>query len=81
MSIDIDFDFRDDKTSRCRIADGWQDSGKEGEFFGTIFVGQLWAIVLFDGEEDPSFLKAKAILVSETTWKTVENLQPARAYD
>lgn len=51
---------------RCRIKTGWQDAGREGLFLVTVAdepLGQPWAIVLWDGEEDPDCFKAAGIEV------------------
>ncbi len=57
---------------RVRIKEGWGDAGKEGDFYCLINVGtQLWAIVLWDGDEDPDCFKAQALEIPETKWRTL----------
>lgn len=53
------------------IKKGWADAGKVGRFLGFVYdtkqqlkyygKGQRWAAVLWQGEEDPDFIKEAAI--------------------
>jgi hypothetical protein len=42
---------------QCRIKDGWGDAGKRGTYFTRVSALQEWAVVLWDGDEDPSLFK------------------------
>lgn len=45
-----------------RIKDGWQDAGKRGMILcKPIRVGQIWIAVLWDGEQDPDWHKARGL--------------------
>ncbi len=47
---------------RCRGKEKWDISGKMGTVLGeAIFVKQFWTPVLWDGEEDPDFVKTAGI--------------------
>lgn len=57
---------------RCRIADGWGDAGRLGQYFGKIDIdcdGMEWAIVRWDDEEDPDLHKARAIEIQAFSWR------------
>ena len=61
---DLEYDFSLDQTVRFKVAKNWYRAGEEGEYFGCIYVnGRFWAIVLFDGEDDPDMMKAESILI------------------
>lgn len=57
-----------DKPKDCRIKDGWEDAGKEGKCYGFVEIQQKWAIVLWDGEEEPDLFKAGALSTKSNTW-------------
>jgi hypothetical protein len=47
---------------RVQIKDGWHGAGKQGTLLGaSIMVGQAWAPVLWDDEEDPDWFKAAGL--------------------
>jgi len=53
----------------CRIRDSWENAGRKGLFYGTVYVGDhCWAIVLFEGDEDPTFHKAGGIEIPQDKW-------------
>jgi len=68
--MEVDYDFRSEESRRFKIKAGWDKVGDEGELFGTVHINQLWAIVLFDGEEDPDLYKASGLMVAD--WKELE---------
>ena len=67
--MEIDFDFSSDETIRCRGIKDTDIYNKEGEYFGNFFVnGRKWALVLWDGEEDPDLCKADVLTVEHKSW-------------
>jgi len=60
-------------TVPCRIAKGWNREGRLGQYFGRIVVGDMeWAIVLWDGEEDPDVYKAAALeIATRSPWAKI----------
>ena len=40
-----------------KIKSGWYYAGKTGNCLGWVFKDQLWAIVVWDDEEDPEMFK------------------------
>lgn len=59
-------------TKRFRVKKGWDVAGQEGEYYDYVRVkGMKWAIVLFDGEEDPSLYKADGIEICSIQWHAV----------
>lgn len=72
MSLKIYSDFNRDTTLRFKIKDGWDRAGEQGEYFGKISVNDMiWALVLFDGEDDPDLHKADSLLVGYEIWESV----------
>ena len=72
----IDYDFSKEESMPCRIAKGWEDAGKTGQYFGNITVNDMcWAIVLWDGEEDPDMNKIAGIEISKPNWIKAEHLE------
>jgi len=62
--------YTESHTIRCRVKNGWDQSGKEGYFFGYIQEDkktQRWAIVCFD-DGDPELYKANALELATTSW-------------
>lgn len=57
-----------DKPIDCQIKDGWEDAGKEGKCYGFVEIGQKWAIVLWDGYNDPDLCKAGSLLTRVNEW-------------
>ena len=54
------------KLKKCKIKDGWVDEGKSGVVLGdSVWVEQFWTPVLWDGEEDPDFVKTAGIDIEE----------------
>lgn len=45
------------KVRQMVIREGWHGAGRKCSVFGTVFVQQEWAVVLFDDEEDPTTFK------------------------
>lgn len=69
MPLEIDFDFSNDETLRCKGAENTDKATQKGEYFGNFVAnGQRWAIVLWDGEDDPDLYKADMLLVIEERW-------------
>lgn len=57
------------ESCQCRIAHGTVGEGRVGTYYGKIFIGQWWGIVVWDGEEDPDFFKAGSLEVASNLWK------------
>jgi hypothetical protein len=52
---------------KCRIKKGWDEAGKTGTFYIVVSIeGMNWAVVVWDGEEDPDLCKAAGIEIEET---------------
>jgi hypothetical protein len=53
--------------TRGKIDDGWFNAGQEFEILGEpIHVnGQDWTPIVYDGEEDPDFIKTAAVKIIE----------------
>ena len=69
MKQEIDYEFETDETIPCRIREGWAYAGRTGQYFGNMIVKNIkWAIVLWDGSEDPDFHKAEGIEVTKNKW-------------
>ena len=50
---------------RCRIKEGWDQAGREGEFLGAIECnGVLWATVNWNEEEEPDLQKALSLEIN-----------------
>lgn len=74
--ITISFDFGDSKSKDCRVAKGFEDAGKQGQYLGFIFVrGRRWAIVVMDGSDEPELWKADSIEISQPSWTLASKLQ------
>lgn len=53
----------------CRVREGWDEAGKKGRFFGTVYIdGRAWAIVKWDGDDDPDMFKAESIEIPADKW-------------
>jgi len=67
--------YRDEKIlyvgRRVEIRKDWEDAGKQGVALSNpIWSQQDWLPVLWDGEEDPDFIKVASIkIVKPTNWK------------
>lgn len=66
--MDIDFDFSLDETIRCRAT---YCELREGEYFGNIMINGKWAIVLWDGDDIPTIVRANQIQVEKKDWCSV----------
>lgn len=51
------------ETFPCKIKDGWKNFGKTGQYFGYVYIFRPWAVVLWDGDEDPSYFKIERLLL------------------
>jgi hypothetical protein len=75
MSQELEYDFSGDETRICRIKQGWNGVGRTGQYFGKVSVsGQFWAIILWDGSDDPDMHKSAGIEVMEHTWVGLDTL-------
>lgn len=65
-----DFEFAmEEEPLRCRVKEGYGEEGKEGKYFGYVYIdGQSWAIVKWLGDEDPDLFKKVGIEVAEVRW-------------
>lgn len=73
MSQLIDFDFSNDETLRCRGKEDTDKAKAEGEYFGNILIsGRVWAVVLWDDDEDPDLYKAECLLIEEKAWRALQ---------
>lgn len=72
-AVSWDFSLTNEKEEplRFRVKDGWDTAGEIGHYFGQVLIDQWWAIVLFDGEEDPETIKASALELLMPEWKDV----------
>lgn len=71
--IEFDFGFSNDVTTRCKIKPDYYEADKEGEYFGYITINnRKWAVVLWDGEDDPDLFKAEGLLLAKTSWTPLE---------
>lgn len=60
-----------DSTITVRIKPGYEGAGCEGILLAHVFVEQLWAVVLFDNEEDPTTFKMGALEIQTTRWEQI----------
>ncbi len=71
----LDYDFREEETLQCRIAEGWDKAGKTGQYFGNIMINDTaWAIILWDDEEDPNMHKLVGIEINKPHWVKADNI-------
>jgi len=48
--------------SRVRVLSGWENVGRQGIALGEpVLCEQMWLPVLWDGDHDPDFIKARAV--------------------
>lgn len=67
---ELEYEFDGDTTKPCRVATGYADAGRQGIYFGKVVVNsRYWAVVLFDGEDDPDLYKLESIEVAEQVWR------------
>ena len=52
----------------CRIKDGYEGAGRRGTYYGKVHIGQYWAIVVWDDDEDPATFKAAGIELEQPQW-------------
>jgi len=56
-----------------------QKAGKTGQYLGNIIINDMcWAIILWDGDEDPDMHKASGIEINCPNWIKIENVEDAR---
>lgn len=60
--------FQLTENDRIRIRTGWDGVGTEGVFLTRIHCGQPWAVVLWDGDEDPSVVKLSSLEFKKSIW-------------
>ena len=73
--MELKHNFEGTETRRFKIDEKWDRAGEEGEYFGLIWVGdRKWAIILFDGEEDPDLHKAESLLIEQKSYYTLNSL-------
>lgn len=64
---ELEYDFPGSESVLCRIKAGWEGADKEGQYFGRIAVnGTFWAIVLWNGDDDPELFKSAGLEVAQT---------------
>lgn len=56
------------ENDRVRIRTGWDGVGTEGVYITRIECGQSWAVVLWDGDEDPSVVKLSSLEFKKYIW-------------
>lgn len=70
--MEINYDFTLDETIRCRGRKDTDAENKEGEYFGNFLIkDRKWALVLWDGDEDPDLYKADLLEVECRSWEKV----------
>ena len=63
---------------RCKIRPGWDEAGKEGDIICCVQsdrMGQQWAVVQWDDEDDPDLFKASGLVVKhpeEKQWRRAD---------
>lgn len=59
---------------RCRGKKNTDMAEAEGEYFGSVKIGdRWWAIVLWDALEDPDLYKTECLSIEQTTWKNLRD--------
>jgi len=53
---------------KCRASIGSYEEGKEGLLLAIVDYGQRWAVVIWDGEEDPTTHKAGSLDIEVSQW-------------
>lgn len=60
--------------ARCKIAEGWDGAGREGEALCYVQPSrqgaQTWIIVMWDDEDEPDLHKAAGLLIKRTGERT-----------
>ena len=60
------------RNTKCRIQAGWGDEGKEGRLLSIVDVSDVeWAVVVWDGDDEPSLFKAVGLEVKQELWKNL----------
>lgn len=57
-----------DKPLDCQVKEGWDEAGKEGKCYGIVDIQHKWAIVVWNGEDEPDMFKAGALLIRSNSW-------------
>lgn len=58
------------ENTRCRVKAGWEHAGREADLHATIEIGgRKWAVLVFDGDDDPDMYKAEALEMEGKTWR------------
>ena len=74
MSNQFSFNFENEPVP-CRIAEGWEEAGKNGYYFGCVEINKMyWAIVKWDEDEDPTLHKLSGIEVGKVVWGPIAKL-------
>ncbi len=65
-----------DRPKPCRVAMNnphrkWDGAGKQGILYGIVVTDREWAIVLWNGSEDPDLFKAEAVEIMEPKWSSL----------
>lgn len=60
--------YADPKHCRVSTRGKWMDAGREGQLYGVMVADREWAIVIWDGDDEPTLFKAEAIEVMEPNW-------------
>lgn len=56
---------------KFRIKKGYEAHGKQGDCFGYIMFDQKWAIVKWEGEEDPDLHKLSGLEEQTIIWRAL----------
>ncbi len=73
--MELEFDITGSTTRPCRIKQGWEHAGKRGQYFGRVAVGSMfWAIVLWDGDEDPDMCKSDCLEIAQEKFVSLSEL-------
>lgn len=69
----IEYCFEGDEAIRCKGAKNTEKDQMYGVYYGYFYCrGQQWAIVLWDGDDDPDLYKASCILIEKKTWVKID---------
>ncbi len=60
---------------RIRVKKGWDQEGREGDLLHIVEksgkIGQRWAVVHFDGDEDLDLYKVSGLEIEQSTWSDI----------
>lgn len=60
---------------RIRVKKGWDREGLQGTLLHIVEksdkIGQRWAVVLFDDDEDPELYKVAGLEIEQSTWSDI----------